>query len=68
MDVLVATDGSQYGRWGQNWVATLPFVEPPRVTALHVLAAVSLRVPFVGQPVVIGNTHFIQTEITRVET
>ena len=35
--MLVATDGSKYGRWGLNWVAKLPFVEPPRVTALHVL-------------------------------
>ena len=37
MDVLVATDGSMYGQWGLNWVATLPFVNPPRVTVLHVL-------------------------------
>ena len=28
MNVLVATDGSKYGRWGLNWVATLLFVEP----------------------------------------
>ena len=27
MNVLVATDGSKYGRWGLNWVAKLPFVE-----------------------------------------
>ena len=29
MNVLVATDGSKYGQWGLNWVAKLPFVEPP---------------------------------------
>ena len=29
MNVLVATDGSKYGRWALNWVAKLPFVEPP---------------------------------------
>ena len=40
MNVLVATDGSKYGRWGLNWVATLPLVEPPKVTALHVLDTV----------------------------
>ena len=28
MNVLVATDGSKYGRWAMNWVATLPLVEP----------------------------------------
>jgi nucleotide-binding universal stress UspA family protein len=46
MDVLVATDGSKYGRWGLNWVATLPFVEPPRVTALHVLDRAVHSLPF----------------------
>ena len=46
MNVLVATDGSKYGQWGLNWVATLPFVEPPRVTALHVLDRAAFRLPF----------------------
>ena len=46
MNVLVATDGSKYGQWGLNWVATLPFVEPPRVTALHVLDRAVFRLPF----------------------
>ena len=46
MKVLVATDGSEYGQWGLNWAATLPFVKPPRVTALHVLDSAWLRLPF----------------------
>ena len=46
MNVLVATDGSKYGQWGLNWVATLPFVKPPRVTALHVLDSAAFRGPF----------------------
>ena len=56
MNVLVATDGSKYGRWGLNWVAALPFVKPPRVTALHVLDSAWLRGPFRTRP-----------EIQRVE-
>lgn len=32
MNVLVATDGSEYGRWALDWVAALPLVKPPRVT------------------------------------
>jgi nucleotide-binding universal stress UspA family protein len=56
MHVLVATDGSKYGQWGLNWVATLPFVTPPRVTALHVLDSAWLRGPFRTRP-----------EILRVE-
>ncbi|MGH7146434.1 MAG: universal stress protein [Nitrospiraceae bacterium] len=50
MNVLVATDGSKYGQWGLNWAATLPFVEPPRVTALHVLDGAVLRLPFRTKP------------------
>jgi nucleotide-binding universal stress UspA family protein len=46
MNVLVATDGSEYGQWGLNWVAKLPFVKPPRVTALHVLDRAAFRLPF----------------------
>jgi nucleotide-binding universal stress UspA family protein len=46
MKVLVATDGSKYGRWGLNWVATLPFAVPIQVVALHVLDSAALRFPF----------------------
>jgi nucleotide-binding universal stress UspA family protein len=46
MKVLVATDGSKYGHWGLTWVAALPLVEPPRVTALHVLDSAAFRLPF----------------------
>ena len=46
MNVLVAIDGSKYGQWALNWVAKLPFVEPPNVTALHVLDSAWLRLPF----------------------
>jgi len=56
MNVLVATDGSKYGQWGLNWAASLPFVNPPQVTALHVLDSAWLRGPFRTRP-----------EILRVE-
>ena len=56
MNVLVAVDGSKYGRWGLNWVAKLPFVESPHVTALHVLDSAWVRGPFRTRP-----------EIQRVE-
>ena len=46
MNVLVATDGSKYGQWGLNWVAKLPLVELPNVTALHVLDGAKFRFPF----------------------
>ena len=56
MKVLVATDGSKYGQWGLNWVAKLPLVKAPRVTALYVLDSAWLRGPFRTRP-----------EIQRVE-
>ncbi len=54
MNALVATDGSKYGRWAMNWMATLPLVEPPRVTALYVVDIAALRAPFLAQPVMPG--------------
>ncbi|MEO8339993.1 MAG: universal stress protein [Nitrospirota bacterium] len=66
MNVLVATDGSMYGRWALNWVAKLPLVEPPKVTALHVLDVATLRAPFLPEPVMVGNERYIQEEIQRL--
>lgn len=67
MNVLVATDGSKYGRWALNWVAKLPLVEPAKVTALHVLDIASLRAPFLAQPVMAGTERYIHEEIQRME-
>lgn len=66
MNVLVATDGSKYGRWGLNWVAKLPFTETAKVTALHVLDVASLRAPFLSQPVMAGTERYIQEEVQRL--
>ena len=67
MNVLVATDGSKYGGWALNWAATLPLVEQPRVSALHVIDVAALRAPFLSQPVVAGTERYIQEEIQRME-
>lgn len=67
MNVLVATDGSKYGGWALNWAAMLPLVEPPKVTALHVLDVAALRAPFLSQPVMAGTERYIQEEIQRME-
>jgi nucleotide-binding universal stress UspA family protein len=67
MNVLVATDGSKYGRWALNWVAKLPLVEPAKVMALHVLDVAALRAPFLSQPVMAGTERYIQEEIERME-
>jgi nucleotide-binding universal stress UspA family protein len=68
MNVLVATDGSKYGRWELNWVAQLPLVEPPKVMALHVLDLRAIRAPrgpFLSQA---ASERYLQKEIQRMET
>jgi len=68
MNVLVATDGSKYGRWELNWVAQLPLVEPPNVMALHVLDLRAIRAPrgpFLSQA---ASERYLQKEIQRMET
>ncbi|MCX5723471.1 MAG: universal stress protein [Nitrospirae bacterium] len=67
MNVLVATDGSKYGKWALDWVAKLPLAEPAKVTALHVLDIASLRAPFLAQPVMAGTERYIHEEIQRME-
>ena len=67
MNVLVATDGSKYGRWAMNWVAMLPLVERPSVIALHVVDIAALRTPFLTQPVIAGTERYVQEEIKRME-
>ena len=64
MNVLVAADGSKYGRWALDWVAQLPFVERPSVTALHVLDLRALQAPYLSQA---GTERYIQKEIQRME-
>lgn len=67
MKVLVATDGSKYGRWAIEWLAHLPFVTPPTVRVLHVVDVAGLRAPFMIQPVVVGTERYLQAEIRRME-
>ncbi len=67
MKVLVATDGSKYGKWALEWVAELPLVQAPTVKVLHVVDVGALRAPFVVQPVVVGTERFIKEEIVRME-
>ncbi len=64
MHVLMATDGSKYGEWGLNWVATLPFVEAPWVTTLHVLDLRGPRGPLIMQA---GGERSLQKEVQRME-
>ena len=68
MKILVATDGSKYGRWAIEWLAELPFVVQPVVRGLHVVDVASVRAPFLIQPVIVGTERYIQSEVKRMET
>lgn len=67
MNVLVATDGSQYGRWAVEWIARLPFKTKPRVRVLHVVDVAILGAPFMMQPVIVGTERYLQDQIRRLE-
>lgn len=67
MKVLVATDGSKFGRWAIEWLAQLPLAGRPTVRVLHVVDVAGLRAPFLVQPLIVGTERYVQAEIKRLE-
>jgi nucleotide-binding universal stress UspA family protein len=65
MQVLVATDGSKFGKWALEWVARLPLAEPPSVKVLHIVDVGALRAPFMVQPVVAGTERYLKAEVAK---
>jgi nucleotide-binding universal stress UspA family protein len=65
MQVLVANDGSKYGKWALEWVARLPLAEPPSVKVLHVVDLGALRAPVMLQPVVAGTERYMKAEVAK---
>lgn len=68
MKMVVAVDGSKYGRWATEWIAKAPLAHKPEVTAVHVIDVVALRAPFMVQPAMMGYEGFIRDEERRLET
>jgi nucleotide-binding universal stress UspA family protein len=67
MKIVLGVDGSKYGRWSMQWVPSLPFVSPPKVTAVHALDLAALKAPFMAQSMVAGNEPYIRAEVARLE-
>jgi len=65
MQVLVATDGSKYGKWALEWVARLPLAEPPTVKVVQIVDLRALRAPFMLQPVVAGTERYLKAEVAK---
>lgn len=65
MQVLVATDGSKFGKWALEWVARLPLAEPPSVKVVHIVDLGVLRAPFMVQPVVAGTERYLKAEVAK---
>jgi nucleotide-binding universal stress UspA family protein len=66
MRVLVATDGSKYGKWALEWVPRLPLTEAPSVKVLHVVDLRALRAPFLLQPAVVGTERYLKAEVAKL--
>jgi len=67
MKVILAVDGSKYGRWAAQWIGRMPFATQPVVKAVHVVDLAALQAPFVVQPTMIGYEPFFQVEARRLE-
>jgi nucleotide-binding universal stress UspA family protein len=65
MQVLVATDGSKYGKWALEWVARLPLAEAPTVKVMYVVDLQTLRAPFMLQPMVAGTERYLKAEVAK---
>ncbi|HEX6948806.1 MAG TPA: universal stress protein [Nitrospira sp.] len=65
MQVLVANDGSKYGKWALEWVARLPLAAPLSVKVLHVVDLGTLRAPFMVQPMVAGTERYMKAEVAK---
>lgn len=65
MQILVATDGSKYGKWALEWVARLPLAEPPTIKVVHIVDLRALRAPFMLQPVVAGTERYLKAEVAK---
>jgi nucleotide-binding universal stress UspA family protein len=67
MNILVAHDGSKHGTWAMEWLGQLPLAARPAVTILHVVDVVSVRAPFMAQPVVWANEQIVQEELKQLD-
>ncbi len=67
MKILVAVDGSKYGKWAVEWVARLSLTKPERVTALHVVDLGAFAAPLVPHPVPAWDALHIKKETARLE-
>lgn len=67
MKIVVAVDGSKYGRWAMDWVARLPLADMKKVTALHVVDLASLKMPLVPHPVPAWDAPYVRKETERLE-
>ena len=67
MKIVLAVDGSKYGRWATQWVTKAPFAKKPRVNAVHVVDLAALRAPFIVQPAMIGYEPVIRYQAGQLK-
>lgn len=67
MKLLIAVDGSKYGRWATEWAARLPLANRERLTALHVVDLTALTAPLVPYPAPAWDAPYIKKETMRLE-
>lgn len=68
MNILIAVDGSKYGRWAAEWAGRLTLRKPERVTALHVVDLGALAGPLIPHSAPAWDAPYIKKETARLET
>ena len=68
MKILIAVDGSKFGRWAMEWAGRLPLQRREAVTALHVVDLGALAAPLVPHPAPAWDAPYLKKETARLET
>ena len=68
MNIVVAVDGSKYGKWAVEWANRLALQKPERITALHVVDLTALTAPLMPHPAPAWDAPYIKQETARLES
>ncbi len=67
MNIVVAVDGSKYGKWALEWAQRLPLHKVERLTALHVIDLSGLTAPLLPMPAPAWDAPYLKKEAARLE-
>lgn len=67
MQVVVAVDGSKYGKWALEWAQRLPLQHRDGLTVVHVVDTAKLATPWLPTPAPAWDAPYLKKETARLE-